>query len=89
MLRQLANFPVAAVPESRWTHSLASSLISPLATVSDQPIAPSQSPTPPAASYVSDLLRWMDCTYEDLASMTGISRGAFFYWRRTGAAHRI
>jgi hypothetical protein len=84
---QLANFSVAAVAGS-WTLSLASSVISHLPTVSDQPIAPSQSPTPSAASYVSDLLRWMDCTYEDLASITGISRSAFFYWQRTGAAPR-
>ena len=39
-------------------------------------------------AYVEELLKWLQCTYDDLASMTDISRRAFFYWRQTGAIPR-
>lgn len=42
----------------------------------------------PALGYVEDIVRWLSCTYEELASMTGISRSAIFYWRRTGVSPR-
>lgn len=52
------------------------------------PASPQRRQTVPAARYADDLIRWIGCTYDELATMTGISRGAFFYWRRTGATPR-
>lgn len=31
------------------------------------------------------LLRWFDLTYNELSAITGVARGSFFYWQRTGA----
>jgi len=49
---------------------------------------PQESVRPSASSYADELIRWLGCTYDELAAMTGISRSAFFYWRRTGATPR-
>jgi hypothetical protein len=43
---------------------------------------------PSSVVYVSELIRWLGATYDDLAKMTGISRRAFFYWKQTGATPR-
>jgi hypothetical protein len=34
------------------------------------------------------LTTWLGITYDQLSDMTGVSRAAFFYWRRPGAAPR-
>jgi len=37
---------------------------------------------------VDRLIAWLEVTYEELAAITGISRSALFYWRKTGATPR-
>lgn len=41
-----------------------------------------------ASRLVEQLIKWLGITYEQLASVTGISRSAFFHWRKTGAQPR-
>lgn len=44
-------------------------------------------PLPPA-TLINHLLEWLKVTYDELAEMTGVSRSALFYWRKTGATPR-
>jgi hypothetical protein len=37
---------------------------------------------------VDDLRAWLDLTYDELASVSGVSRGAFFYWRAQNGSPR-
>jgi hypothetical protein len=50
-------------------------------------------PSPPrrvsrAVEAAEALIRWLDITYDDLERLTGISRSAFFYWKRKGTDPR-
>jgi hypothetical protein len=42
----------------------------------------------PPSALINHLLEWLRVTYDELAEMTGISRSALFYWRKTGATPR-
>jgi hypothetical protein len=57
---------------------------------SETPATLSQHPRPVsrAVSAAEDLIRWLDITYDELKRLTGISRSAFFYWKREGADPR-
>jgi hypothetical protein len=43
---------------------------------------------PDAVALTRQLTTWLGITYDQLSDITGVSRAAFFYWRRPGAAPR-
>jgi hypothetical protein len=43
---------------------------------------------PGPVSLSRQLTSWLGITYDQLSSITGVSRAAFFYWRRPGATPR-
>jgi hypothetical protein len=43
---------------------------------------------PDAAAIPRQIVDWLGLTYDQLATITGISRATFFYWRRPGAQPR-
>jgi hypothetical protein len=43
---------------------------------------------PNITALTKQLTTWLGATYDQLADMTGVSRAAFFYWRRPGATPR-
>jgi hypothetical protein len=47
-----------------------------------------EEPQAPPSEMVNHLLDWLHVTYDELAEMTGVSRSALFYWRKTGASPR-
>lgn len=53
-------------------------------------VEPVSTPDRPAGvvALVEELISWLDVTYEQLAHMVGVSRGAFFYWRQSGVNPR-
>lgn len=53
-------------------------------------VEPISTPARPAGvvALVEELISWLDITYEQLANMVSVSRGAFFYWRQSGVNPR-
>jgi len=47
-----------------------------------------EEPALPPSMLISHLLDWLQITYDELAEITGVSRSALFYWRKTGATPR-
>src|SRR2546421_399690 len=48
--------------------------------VEDEPVTPT--------ALVTQILDWLQVTYEELAQITGVSRSALFHWRKTGVTPR-
>lgn len=52
----------------------------------EEPFPEEEFPAPSAL--IRHLLDWLHITYDELAEMTGVSRSALFYWRKTGVTPR-
>jgi hypothetical protein len=64
-------------------------LHTPIETVSYLSVIEEQEGEQSSVEIIADLVNWLKITYDDLASITGLSRSTLFYWKRTGASPRM
>jgi len=76
----------AATYMFRWQESAFAAVIESKLAPLDSPYVPAM--VPDAASIPGQITDWLGITYDQLASITGISRATFFYWRRPGIQPR-
>jgi hypothetical protein len=92
--------PVSIAPVYRYAYQTAAdqfvgsiyvsaNLHTPVETVSHLSVIEEQDEEQSSVEIITDLVKWLRITYDDLARMTGLSRSTLFYWKRTGASPRM